>query len=231
MSFYCLHPNTYFSAEQGKHYCSVCHASMTATTPQERERCDNCAGLGWVGWTGWSGHFYKKPCPDCKGQPVAPTVPAVPIASNSRELESGQWVSTKEYWEAATPQPAQTAEQAELSDDNRSTLSNFDVYMLRREIHNQKRHIEDYCALDAAQIRNRALDSESAADVGNQKMITADQLVILKDIFENCHEDWLLEHLSVVNRGYRKFVIEVDDSNWQDWTELFESTEQTGAGS
>lgn len=52
-------------------------------------------------------------------------------------------------------------------------------------------------------------------------MITADQLEILKDMFEECDDDWLLSHLSIRHLGGRNFVVEVEKANWQDCEELF----------
>lgn len=52
-------------------------------------------------------------------------------------------------------------------------------------------------------------------------MITEEQLGILKDIFSQCDDEWLLSHLSIRHVGHRNFVIEVDNGNWQDCDELF----------
>jgi hypothetical protein len=57
------------------------------------------------------------------------------------------------------------------------------------------------------------------------KMVTNDQLDILRDIFSECDADWLLSHLSIKNEGARNFTIEVNNANWQDWTELFPDAE------
>ena len=52
-------------------------------------------------------------------------------------------------------------------------------------------------------------------------MITEEQLDILKDMFSQCDDDWLLSNLSIRHVGHRNFVIEIDNGNWQDCDELF----------
>lgn len=52
-------------------------------------------------------------------------------------------------------------------------------------------------------------------------MITKDQLSILKDIFAQSDEDWLLDHIELINGGDRNFAIKVFNGNWQDCDELF----------
>ncbi len=52
-------------------------------------------------------------------------------------------------------------------------------------------------------------------------MITIDQLAILRDMFENCDDEWLLESLSLTNAGHRNYSISVNHGNWQDVDELF----------
>lgn len=71
---------------------------------------------------------------------------------------------------------------------------------------------------------NSALTSGSSSGmclIRGREMITNDQLDILKDMFSQNDDEWLLSHLSLKSTGHRNFVIEVDNGSSQDCEELF----------
>ena len=53
-------------------------------------------------------------------------------------------------------------------------------------------------------------------------MIDADQLAILRDMFKNCDDEYLMLHVSVKREERRGLVIEFDKCNEQDMAALFE---------
>jgi hypothetical protein len=53
--------------------------------------------------------------------------------------------------------------------------------------------------------------------------ITADELSTLREIFEDCDDEWLLDHISINSRKGREFSIHIDHANCQYIKELFGS--------
>ena len=53
-------------------------------------------------------------------------------------------------------------------------------------------------------------------------MITEDQLEILRDIFNEADDDWLLSHISLQDCGNRDIRVTIENANWQDYQEIFE---------
>lgn len=51
--------------------------------------------------------------------------------------------------------------------------------------------------------------------------ITKDQLAILRDVFEECDDDWLMLHINIRKTYEVGFVLEFDNVNEQDIEALF----------